>query len=91
MYVQDQEIYYPITGVPVDKDTKIGTVKHVEIPKDQENDQSIQYLHSLERLAAPQFWDYVRGDQQWRSRHSHESPASNAGNDDQQSSDDDQQ
>ena len=90
MYVRDQEVYYPIAGVPADKDTKIGTVKHVEIPKDQENDQSVQYLHSLERLAA-QFWDYVRDDQQWRSRHSHESPASDAGNDDQQASDDDQQ
>ena len=91
MYVRDQEVYYPIAGVPADKDTKIGTVRHVEIPKDQENDQSVQYLHSLERLAAPQFWDYVRDDQQWRSRHSHENPASEAGNDDQQASDDDQQ
>ena len=83
-----------------DKDTKIGTVKHVEISKDQENDQSVQDLHSLERLAAPQFWEYVRHDQQWRSRHpakratvarvSTDNIASEAGNDDQQVSDDDQ-
>ena len=70
MYVRDQEVYYPIAGVSAEKDTKIGTVRHVEISGDQENDQSRQALHSLEQLAAPQFWDYDRDDnRQWRSRY----------------------
>ena len=91
MYVRDQEVYYPIAGVPADEDTKIGTVKHVKVPNDEKNDQSVQYLNSLEKMASPQFWEYIRDDQQWRSVQGHEIPASTAGNKEQQASTDDQQ
>ena len=88
MYVRDQNTYYPITGVPADKDTKIGTVKHIEIPKNEENDQAVQYMNSLETISAPQFWEYHRDNQQWRSTTGHEIPASDAGNKQQASNDD---
>ena len=80
MYVRDQNTYYPIAGVPVDKDTKIGTVKHIEIPKNEENDQSVQYVNSLETISIPQSWEYLCDDQQWRSTTGHEIPASGVGN-----------
>ena len=64
MYVRDQNVYYPIAGVPANKDTKIGTVKHIERPSDEEKDQSVQYVNSLEMISTPQFWEYSRDDQQ---------------------------
>ena len=63
MYVQDQDTYYPIVGVPANKDTKIGTVKHITRPSNEENDQSIQYDSSLEMISTPQFWEYICDDQ----------------------------
>ena len=90
MYVRDQNTYYPIAGVSTDKDTKIGTVKHIEMSKNKENDQFVQYVNSLETISTPQFWEYLRDNQQWRSMTSCEIPASNAGNN-QPASDDDQQ
>ena len=91
MYVQDQGVYYPITSVPADKDTKIGTIKHVEVPNEQETHQSVYYSYSLEKLASPQFWDYIHDGQRWKSVQGHEIPASTTGNDEQQANDDDQQ
>ena len=63
IYVQDQNIYHPIAGVPADKDTKIGIVRHIERPSDEENNQSVQYGNSLEMSSTPQFWEYSRDDQ----------------------------
>ena len=32
IYIRVHDMFYPITGVPVDESTKIGTVKHLEDP-----------------------------------------------------------
>ena len=77
LYIRVHDILYPIVGVPADQDTKIGTVRHLETQTNE--DQSVQY-HSLETMASPQFWEYVRDHQHWRSVPDREPVASRAGN-----------
>ena len=53
LYVGVHGMLYPIIDVPGNEDTKIGTMKHIEVTS--EEDQSAPYTHSLENWLLPNF------------------------------------